>query len=192
MANEVFKLGTGELATWLGVTPRWVNELVRKGDLPRPLPGGFNAKAAVQAYCKFLRDRSVGNASGGTKDDDHRMRLIKARADLAEMEAAQLAGQLVRTELAETVWAEASSRVRQRMLSVAPKAAPVVAVETSAESCHEVIEAFVHEALAELAGTELRVSERPAESDPDSIQDISAAAEADDIAMGGPEPAAIE
>lgn len=191
MPEEVFKLGTGELATWLGVTPRWVNELVRKGDLPRPLSGGFNAKAAVQAYCKFLRDRSVGNNSGAG-DGDHKMRLIKARADLAEMEAAQLSGQLVRTELAETVWAEASARVRQRMLSVAPKAAPVVAVETNAETCHEVIEAFVHEALAELAGTAIQMSDRAGEGGQEPIQDISAAAEADDFAMGGSEPASVE
>jgi hypothetical protein len=187
MPDEVFKLGTGELATWLGVTPRWVNELVRKGDLPRPLSGGFNAKAAVQAYCKFLRDRSVGNNSGAG-DSDHKMRLIKARADLAEMEAAQLSGQLIRSDLAEKVWSEASARVRQRMLSVAPKAAPVVAVETSAEVCHEAIEAFVNEALAELAGTSLQVSESAAEGDEGAIQDTGTAAEADDIAMGGSEP----
>jgi hypothetical protein len=191
MPDEVFKLGTGELATWLGVTPRWVNELVRKGDLPRPLSGGFNAKAAVQAYCKFLRDRSVGNNSG-TGDGDHKMRLIKARADLAEMEAAQLAGQLIRSELAETVWSEASARVRQRMLSVAPKAAPVVAVETSAEVCHEAIEAFVHEALAELAGTSLQGAGLASEGDEGSIQDLSPAAEADDIGMGGSEQALVE
>ena len=55
------------------------------------------------------------------------------------------------------------SRFRQRSLSVAPKAAPLVAVETATEACHEIIETFIHEALAELAATEVVVVDESGE-----------------------------
>lgn len=177
-----------ELGTFLGVTSRRVFGLAKDGIIPKARSKGFDLRECVQGYCGYLRTRagSVSPNLGGGATGDHRERLIKARADLAEMEAAQLAGQLVQIDLAEATWSEATARVRQRMLSVAPKAAPIVAVETNAEICHEVIEAFVHEALAELAGTELQVSDRFDEGGSEPIQDTGTASETDDIGMGGP------
>jgi hypothetical protein len=41
------------------------------------------------------------------------------------------------------------------MLSVVPKATSVLVAETSAEVCHEVIESFIHQPLAELADVQM-------------------------------------
>jgi hypothetical protein len=180
----------GTIAKLLMLTERRVQQLSNEGIIPKAERGRYELVPAVQGYIRYLGDRNLGEMPGST--DDHKKRLLKARADLAEMEAAQLSGSLVKAELAEEVWSQAMSRVRQRMLSVAPKAAPVVAVETSAEVCHEAIEAFVHEALAELAGVTIQGSEGAGEGDSEPIQDIGTAAEADDFAMGGPESALIE
>ncbi len=105
-----------------------------------------------------MRDRAI-NADVKDGDADHRKRLTKARADIAEMEAERLAGQLVPVDRAEKVWTDAVANFRQRTLAVAHKAAPLVAVEEDIDQCHDIIEAHLHEALAELAGTTVTTDE---------------------------------
>lgn len=168
------------IAKLLMLTERRVQQLSAEGVIPKAERGRYELVPAVQGYIRYLKDRSLGADVPGD-EYEHKRRLIKARADLAEMEAAQLAGQLVRTELAEKVWCDAASRFRQRVLSVAPKAAPIVAVEMDSAVCYEVIESFLHEALAELAGTTVVGHDDADTDDAEAISDGSAAAETEDI-----------
>ena len=82
----------------------------------------------VQASIKYLRDRAIGSDISG-EDGDHKRRLLKARADIAEFESLPLSGELVHVGQAEKTWTDAVANFRQRMLSVANKAAPLNAVE---------------------------------------------------------------
>ena len=146
------------IAKLLMLTERRVQQLTKEGVLPKAERGRYELAPVVQGYTTYLRDRSIGaDASDG--EGNHKARLIKARADIAEYEAARMAGDQAPVEEIEKTWTDMVSRFRQRSLAVAPKAAPLVAVESTTEACHEIIETFIHEALAELAAT-------PVESDP--------------------------
>lgn len=179
------------IAKLLMLTERRVQQLSAEGVIPKAERGRYELVPAVQGYIRYLKDRSLGADVPGD-EYEHKRRLLKAKADLAEMEAALLAGKLVKTEVAEAVWSDAASRFRQRALSVAPKAAPIVAVETDASVCYEVIESYLHEALAELAGTTVLGSSDTGSSSSEAIPDGSAAAEIDDFSMGGSEPEIVE
>lgn len=187
--STVASYPVGTIAKLLLLTDRRVQQLAREGVLPRGEKGRYELVPAVQGYIKYLKDRAIGADLPGD-EGDHKRRLLKARADIAEMEAERLAGDLVPVDQVEKVWIEITSRVRQRMLAVAPKAAPIAAVENTAEACHEVIETFIHEGLAELASTIVISAEPSAKSGDEDTDDDGAAAEADDQPVGGSLPEA--
>ncbi len=146
------------IAELLDLTPRRVYQLTTEGIIPKASRGRYELVPVVRGYIKYLRDRAI-NADVKDGDADHRKRLTKARADIAEMEAERLAGELVPVDRAEQVWTDAVANFRQRTLAVAHKAAPMVAVEEDIDQCHDIIEAHLHEALAELAGTTVRTDD---------------------------------
>ncbi len=169
----------------LDLTPRRVYQLTTEGIIPKAARGRYELVPVVRGYIKYLRDRAI-NADVKDGDADHRKRLTKARADIAEMEAEQLAGSLVPVDRAEQVWTDAVANFRQRTLAVAHKAAPMVAVEKDIDQCHEIIEAHLYEALAELAGTRIDVEnpEPAAQSFDGDVEGDQSASETDDIRMG--------
>ncbi|MDT8328524.1 MAG: hypothetical protein RQ750_14260 [Roseovarius sp.] len=108
-------------------------------------------------------------------------RLMRAKADIAEFEARRLSGELVLVEDAEAAWIDAAARFRARCLGIPSKAAPMVAQEGLPETCHEIIETFIHEALAELAEIDVEGGAPTGGFDAQDVDGDSAAAEADDI-----------
>ena len=150
-----------QLAYLMDCSESNVYKLADQKIIPRPeKKGQWNLAKCLRGYLGFLRKRSIDDDSEDERTEgDHRKRLTKARADIAEMEAERLSGQLVPVDRAEKVWTDAVANFRQRTLAVAHKAAPLVAVEGDIEQCHEIIEAHIHEALAELAGTKVRTDD---------------------------------
>lgn len=108
-------------------------------------------------------------------------RLMRAKADIAEFEARRLGGELVPVGDAEAAWIDAVARFRARCLGIPSKAAPMVAQEGLPEACHEIIETFIHEALAELAEIDVEGRAPTGGVDAQDTDGDSAAAEADDI-----------
>jgi len=147
-----------QLAYLLDCSESNIYKLAEQKVVPRPeQKGQWSLVKCLHGYLAFVRKRSIDDDGEDERTEgDHRKRLTKARADIAEMEAERLAGQLVPVDRAERVWTDAVANFRQRTLAVAHKAAPQVAVEGGIEQCHEIIEAHIHEALAELAGTTVR------------------------------------
>lgn len=165
------------------ISDRRVQQLVKEGHLPKGERGRYELVACVQAYIRYLRDRAVtGDDAGGDLDD--KRRLAKARADIAEFEAKRLAGDLVEVGDVRIGIEQLTSLVRVRCLAIAPKAAPLVALEAEVDRCHEIIGVFVDEALAELAATEV-VARLPVGAGVQaSPGGNGATSEADDLGMG--------
>lgn len=146
-----------DLATLLLLTPRHVGKLAERGILRRHSSGRFDLVPAVQGYIQHLRKANgfgdeLGNAA------EHKLRLLKAKADLADMEAKKAAGEYIAVDEVERTWADIVTRFRQRTLHIAHRAAPLVAVESSATACHKTIDALIHQALTELASTQVEAA----------------------------------
>jgi phage terminase Nu1 subunit (DNA packaging protein) len=77
----------GVIARLLDLSERRIQQLSRDGVIPKTERGQYDLVAAVRGFVAYLRDLAV-KAQGGAPDFGvERARLIKAKADIAEMEA---------------------------------------------------------------------------------------------------------
>lgn len=173
------------IAKLFGLTTRRVQQLSAEHVIPKAERGRYELVPAVQGYIKYLKDRAIGGDIGAGDESEHKRRLLKARADIAEMEAERLAGDLVPTEEVERVWTDIMGRVKTRMQAVAPKASPLTSVDNTTQGNHEIIETFINEGLAELAATPVIGASVLGASGTGDDADGGTTAEADDFGMGG-------
>ena len=83
---------------------------------------------------------------------DARARKEAALADLAEMEAAELRGELVRTEDVTKCWGEMVTAIRARLLVLPSMAASQVAPPGKTAEVQGILRKLINEALQELSG----------------------------------------
>lgn len=141
------------IARLLDLTERRVQQLGRDGVVPKPERGRYDLIGAVRGYVRYLREQVSHNAGGAADFGAERIRLIKAKADLAEMEAAKMRGDLVAAAAVEQAWTDILARLRARLLVLPDRIAPLVHEETSIQAARNVIRKAVIEALSEIAAT---------------------------------------
>ena len=85
----------GVIARLLDLSERRIQQLSREGVIPKAERGQYDLVAAVRGYVAYLRDLAVKAQAGAPDFGAERARLIKAKADLAEMEADGRRGELL-------------------------------------------------------------------------------------------------
>lgn len=159
----------------LDLTPQRVNQLAREGIVPKHERGRYELVPVVRAYIQYLR---MGNLKKDLPEDDyttHRMRLTRARADIMEMEKAQMEEKLIPSEDIENAWLEATANMRAKLLSLPTKAAAeVFAAETIAE-VKSLLKEQIYESLTELENVEIHVNNpiRSSDSEDASNESVS-------------------
>ena len=83
------------IARLLDLSERRVQQLSREGVIPKAERGRYDLVGAVRGYVAYLRDLAVKAQAGAPDFGVERARLIKAKADLAEMEADGRRGELL-------------------------------------------------------------------------------------------------
>ncbi|MEE2915625.1 MAG: hypothetical protein VYB32_00955 [Pseudomonadota bacterium] len=141
-----------EVASLFGKSSRWISDLRAKGELPGD---GATLAEFVAAWT------SVAAAPAGKLKpiDAAKARREAAKAEREEILTAQLKNELLPRTLVTAAVQSAFARVRSRLLSIASKVAPRVVTMKSAVEIEETITELVHEALAELAATQIGVEE---------------------------------
>ena len=176
------------IAKLLELTPRRINQLVNEGVIPRPVNRGrYELVGSVQGYIRFLRAKQISEEMDdeGGSETLHKKRLMKARADIAEMEAERLTGNLVDVASVEHAWTAAGTRFRQKMLAIPHKAAPVLAAEEDIDMCCAMLEEHVHDALRELSNLNVEAEESPIDGTDEEASSVSlSASETDDQPVG--------
>lgn len=161
------------IAKLLDLTPRRVNQLVDEGVFPKAGRGTFELVPVVKGYIKHLRDRiAAGNESDGYTE--HRARLTKARADMAELERAQIIASLVPADDIEAAWSAVTAAMRSRLLAIPSKVAPRLMAMKTVNEAQELIRAEIFGALEELANVRVEVSTPLRSSDPGADRDLDA------------------
>lgn len=156
MPAQTFPLDT--ICKLLDLTPQRINQLVREGIVPRAERGRYELVPVVQAYVRYLRDRAVKGDVHGDDYSAHRTRLVKTRADLMEIEKAQIEGKLIPAHDVEAAWIEVFSNCRAKILSIPTKTAAEVLGADSLNAIKGILKSAVNEALAELAHVEIKTS----------------------------------
>lgn len=94
-------LTTQGMAAHLGVTPRWLQSLVKDGTIPSLGRGRFDPTAVVQSYITFLKEGSEKKTGTASLDELRREKAIEIRMNRARKER-----ELIPTELAVGVLQE--------------------------------------------------------------------------------------
>ena len=184
----------GVIARLLDLTERRVRQLSAEGVIPRAARGRYELVGAVRGYIRYLRDLTLKGDVGAADYGTERARLVKARADLAEMEAARMRGDLIPAPDVTAAWTEIVALMRGRLLALPDKIAPVVHEAENIAQARDIVRKGVHEVLAEIAATEVQVRPPPGGAfgssgdDPEDPEGGAAAARSQAERMGRPEP----
>jgi phage terminase Nu1 subunit (DNA packaging protein) len=136
-----------ELSQLAGVSTRWIAKLYRDGTLPAPKAGQYPAAETLKKLFAYFRD-----ALGGVDEalSSQRARLTKSKADMAEMQRARMAGEM----LPRSQWIAAGTAiagaVTSKILAVPPKVAARCALTSKPADVEKIIRQSLEEALEEI------------------------------------------
>lgn len=87
------------IARLLDLSERRIQQLSREGVIPKAERGQYDLIGSVRGYVRYLRDQALKAQAGAPDYALERARFIRARADLAEMEAEEKRRSLIAAEL---------------------------------------------------------------------------------------------
>ena len=144
-----------EAALLLGLHERSFYRLVEEGNIPKMSDGKYILGDVSEAYWKFCL--------GSEGLEAEQTRLTKAKADMAELELAELRGEMHRATAVMRVWADNVLNAKTRLLSIPSKIAPEFVGKTLQEIT-KTLKDSINEALQELSEYDERRITRAATS----------------------------
>ena len=155
------------------------------------LAGGF-------LFLLFKSPAAVPSVKRVTDYAAERARFIRARADLAEMEAKEKRRSLIAADQVEAAWIAVLALLRTRLLALPDRLAPQVFEQSTVGDTRNLIRAAIREVLDDLAEPDIEFKTDPdidGLSDPETdggkgTSGSETTAGPDDQRLGGPEPAA--
>ena len=151
---------TEDLANLFGLTGQWINQLTRDGVIKRrDTPAGkrYNVVESVRAYTQYLRDKAANRADRGIPEDkelekfDAEVRIKRAKAEIAELEAQEVQGIMHRSEDVAAMTEDLIYTIRGSLMALPGRlAVDVVSAQTAAEAA-DIIRAEVFKVMQELS-----------------------------------------
>jgi len=138
---------TQEFADFKSITLRRVNQLVEEGVLKRTSGGRLLFLESDQAYTQFKIEQY--------KTTDEKKRLERLKGDKIERELEILSGQYIEVSEAMTGWGKIVMSVRNRLLAIPKKAAPLMVGIKKMTEAEDILKRTVYEALRDLANPDL-------------------------------------
>ena len=144
------------IARLLDLTERRVQQLAREGVIPPAARSGaergrYDLVSAVRGYVHYLREQAVRSQSGTADFGTERARLVRAKADLAEMDAGARRSDLLPVADVEAAWIAVLERLRARLLILPDRLAPLVHEEITIAGARASIREAIAETLSELS-----------------------------------------
>lgn len=146
----------GVIAKLLDLSERRVQQLSRDGVIPKATRGQYDLVGSVRGYVRYLRDQALRAQAGVPDYASERARFIRARADLAEMEAETMRGGVIAAGDVEAAWIAVLALLRTRLLALPDRLAPQLHAEAGPAGVRDVLRDAIREALEELAETDVR------------------------------------
>ena len=176
------------LAKLFNLTERRVQQLAKEGVIPKAERGKYDLVGAVRGYVKYLQERAEGRGVEPTDLHGERTRLLKARADKAELEVDERKGALIPADRVIEAWEQLVAAFRAKCLALPSKLASQLVAVNGIREIQDTISGGVREALEELSRFEL--ADGTQAGDTESRAGGAAPAEADSKRVGKRKPAA--
>jgi phage terminase Nu1 subunit (DNA packaging protein) len=185
----------GVIARLLDLSERRVQQLSREGVIPKAERGQYDLIGSVRGYVRYLRDQAAKAQAGAPDYAAERARFIRARADLAEMEAEEKRRSLIAAEQIEAAWIAVLALLRTRLLALPDRLAPQAFEQSTVGDTRNLIRAAIREVLDDLAQPDIEFEAEidlagvtdPEADGGESTGSSEAAAGPDDQRLGGPE-----
>lgn len=116
------EIQTGELAAIVGKSDRWIRQLTKDKILTQVDRGKYILGETVQAY--------IEHVTGGKEEDnkprfiDHKTEHERIKTEKAQLQLAQMRGELHTSEDVEAVMSDMLTAFRQKILTIPTKLAP--------------------------------------------------------------------
>lgn len=181
------KLTESGLARLLGVSRQAVHELVKRGIVSKDAAGLIDVAQAQAALANSVYPSSKTAAAlqstappstspaATTPPENgqnvevtsyHVAKTLReaAEAQMARLKLAEMQGDVIRIAAVQTQLATVFATVRDALLQIPARMAPVLAAETDPVAVHNVLHAEIHQALQHLAGASDRLTATAAET----------------------------
>jgi phage terminase Nu1 subunit (DNA packaging protein) len=188
----------GVIARLLDLSERRVQQLSREGVIPKAERGQYDLIGSVRGYVRYLRDQAARAQAGAPDYAAERARFIRARADLAEMEAEEKRRALIAADQIEAAWIAVLALLRTRLLALPDRLAPQAFDQSTVGDTRNLIRAAIREVLDDLAQPDIELEtdiDLEGVADPetdggDRAGSSQTATGPDDQRLGGSEPEA--
>jgi phage terminase Nu1 subunit (DNA packaging protein) len=145
MAAATYPVST--IARLLLLTERRVQQLTKAGVLPKAERGHYELAPAVQGYIKYLRDRNIGADDPAADIGAFRARLVKAKAQAAEIEVDSLIGERLLQADVERAWQAILVPLRAGLIGLPTRMATAVANAETPREAQQILQQVVGEFL---------------------------------------------
>ncbi len=147
----------GVIAKLLDLSERRVQQLSREGVIPKAERGQYDLIGSVRGYVRYLRDKALKAQAGAPDYAAERARFIRARADLAEMEAQEKRRSLIAADQIEAAWIAVLALLRTRLLALPDRLAPQAFDQSTVGDTRNLIRAAIREVLDDLAQPDIEL-----------------------------------
>jgi phage terminase Nu1 subunit (DNA packaging protein) len=141
------------IAKLLNLTETRIQQLAKIGVIPKEERGQYNLVGCVQGYVRYLKEE----ARQGKNDDEmyhHKTRMVQAKANIAELQARQMGGELLPADDVAREWAEMVTNMRARLLGLPTKLASQISGLTDRHEIQKLLRTQIYETLRELGDSE--------------------------------------
>ena len=144
------------IAKLLKLTERRVQQLAKDDIIPKAERGKYDLISSVHGYIDFLKAKAGGDF---TAEDviKNKNKLMKAKAEIAEIERMKATGELIPKEEVKSTWLELINKVKQKLLSIPNKIAPIVVAIKNTNEIKLILQDKIYEALYEISSDERSV-----------------------------------
>lgn len=151
----------GVIAKLLDLSERRVQQLSREGVIPKANRGQYDLIGSVRGYVRYLRDQALKAQARAPDYAAERARFIRARADLAEMEAEEKRRSLIAADEIEAAWIAVLALLRTRLLGLPDRLAPQVFDQSTIGDTRTLIRSAIREVLDDLAEPDIDLETDP-------------------------------
>ena len=141
------------IAKLLKLSERRIQQLAKEEIIPKAERGKYDLVGSVQGYIDYLKAK-VGGDFTAEEVLKNKNKLLKAKAELAEIEKMKATGELIPKEEVKRTWLELVQKVKQKLLSIPNKVAPIVVTIKSINEIKLILQDKIYEALYEISSDE--------------------------------------
>ena len=146
------------IAKLLKLSERRIQQLAKEGIIPKAERGKYDIVNSVHGYIDYLKAKAGGEFTA-EEVLKNKNKLLKAKAELAEIDKMNASGELIPKGEVKKTWLELVHKLKQKLLSIPNKVAPVVVTIKSINEIKLIIQDKIYEALYEISSDERGVSD---------------------------------